>query len=207
MSIVAIVPAAGRGTRFGAAPKLLAPVGGAPMIERTVRSLLDADAARVVVVVADAPAVAEVAVLADPRVAVVVNPDPSRGMFSSIQAGAEYVGRTGVGFAAAGDPAVVLVLPGDMPFVLPDTIRRVADASAQSGRIVTPAVGGKRGHPVALPAALLARIRAAPAQATLAELRDAWPGGYATLDVDDAGVLRDVDVPSDLGPADPYDHG
>jgi len=198
MSSLAIVPAAGRGSRFGATPKLLAPVGGAPMLERTVRSLLEAGVDGVVVVVAPDGPPGALDVLHDPRVAVVVNPDPSRGMFSSIQAGAEYAGRAGVWSASAGDPAVVLVLPGDMPFVSPRTIEQVARACGDSGQIVTPTFNGTRGHPVALPAGMLDRILRAPADATLADLRDGWPAGRTTVPVDDPGVLRDVDVPGDL---------
>jgi len=186
----AVVPAAGRGRRFGG-PKLLAPVAGVPLIERTVRSLLEAGVARVAVVVAPDSAVRaagdRLPVLADPRVTIVVNPDPDRGMLSSIQAG-----------LAAVDGEPVLVLPGDMPFVRPATIVRVLDAARASGVVVSPRCDGRRGHPVALTAKAAASVLAASA-IDLSDALTPFKGDRLELDVDDPGIHRDVDRPADLG--------
>ena len=190
MASIAIVPAAGQGSRFGG-PKLLAPVGDMPMLERTLRSLLEAGVDRVIVVVAPGAAWPGVVSIDNPRVHLVVNPDPARGMFSSIQAAADQAVRTG-------EWMTVLILPADMPFVPPETIARVLQQSRSTGGVVCPVFKGKRGHPVAVPAALMGLIRAAPADATLADVLDAAPGGRAELEVTDAGVLRDVDIPADL---------
>src|SRR3954471_16046360 len=84
---VAIVTAAGSAERFGG-KKLIAAVDGEPLLERSVRSLLDGGVHQVIVVLAaDARDELErdVKVLSDPRVVTLENPDPSRGMFSSIQ--------------------------------------------------------------------------------------------------------------------------
>ena len=102
---VAVVPAAGRSERFGSM-KLLADVGGEPLLNRTLRSLLGAGYAPVIVVVSPSAALEAVTMLRDSRVRVVVNPDPSRGMFSSIQTGL---------IEADGD--VIAILPADMPVV------------------------------------------------------------------------------------------
>lgn len=185
----AVVPAAGRGRRFGG-PKLLAPAGGVPMLEATVRSLLDAGVARVAVVVGPDSEVRAAAnllpVLADPRVAIVVNPDPGRGMLSSIQAG-----------LAAVDGEPVLVLPGDMPYVRPATIVRVLDAAVAGGVVVSPRFDGRRGHPVALTARAAAAVLAASAT-DLSDALTPFKGDRLELDVDDPGIHRDVDRPADL---------
>ena len=190
MASIAIVPAAGRGSRFGG-PKLLAPIGGVPMLDLTLRSVLEAGVDRLIVVVAPGAEWPGVTSIDDPRVELVVNPDPDRGMFSSIQAAADRAAR-------AGPWMTVLILPADMPFVPPATIGRVLRQSQSTGGVVCPVFKGKRGHPVALPAAALELVRAAPADATLADVLDAAPGGRTELEVTDPGVLRDVDVPSDL---------
>lgn len=53
MSVVALVPAAGRGIRLGAAvPKALVPIGGVPLLVRAVRGLLDSGSVDHVVVAA-----------------------------------------------------------------------------------------------------------------------------------------------------------
>ena len=192
MTALAIVPAAGSGRRFGHSLKLLTPVDGVPMLERTLRALLDGGVDAVVVVVARSVQFDAVTALADPRVRTVVNADPLRGMLSSIQTGVEFAVRK------ATKPAVVLIHPGDMPFVRPETVATIVRSCQDTGRIVCPVYCGDRGHPVAMPAAIMDDILAAPLTETLAYVLDRFPGGRTLLEVDDAGVVRDIDVPSDL---------
>ena len=187
MGAIAIVPAAGKAERFGGG-KLIADIAGEPLLNHTLRSLLEGAISAIVVVLAPDAAFESVALLNDPRVMQTVNPDPSRGMFSSI--------HTGLAHAPEGHP--ILVLPGDMPFVKSATIAAVAAHARESGTIVSPRFSGRRGHPVALPASLRDVILRAPLTATLADILDAPQRGRDYVDVDDAGVLRDVDVRADL---------
>lgn len=191
MAAVGVVPAAGAAERFGG-EKLLASVGGRPMLERTVASLLDAGVERVVVVLgSDARAIRDgVALLADRRVRVVTNPRPERGMISSIQAGVRE---------AHGD--VLVVLPGDMPYVEPATVGALLRASETGGGIVSPRFEGKRGHPVVIPARYRDEIAAAAPGETLHDVLRRHAGERRDLDVLDRGVIRDVDTPHDLEPA------
>jgi molybdenum cofactor cytidylyltransferase len=183
---VAIVPAAGKGERFGSPLKLLADVRGEPMLGRTVRALLEGGVDRVVVVAAPGVSFAAVAALHDPRVTLVVNPDPSRGMFSSIQAGVA---------AAEGEP--IVVLPGDMPFVRGGTVAAVLTA-ARLGAVISPRYRGQRGHPIVLPARLRSEIVKADPASTLSAVLEAAEEDRFELDVDDPGILRDVDTMKDL---------
>lgn len=185
MRTAAVVPAAGSGERFGG-PKLRADVAGTPLIERTVGSLRDAGIDDLVLVVGP-----DTGMLVEARdVTVVVNPDPSRGMFSSLQAGlAEVVADA------------ILVLPGDMPFVRPATIRSLVQAFEARGGIVSPRCGGKRGHPVVLPASLQQEIVGSDPGSTLHHVLNAHRDLRIDLDVDDRGVLRDVDTKEDLAHA------
>lgn len=186
--VVAVVPAAGFSTRFVAA-KLLADVGGMPLIARTLASLLDAGIARVVVVTRDGSGLEGVDALADSRVTAVVNPDPARGMFSSIL----------VGLADAhGD--VVLVLPADMPFVSSATVAGVAAHAAATQSVIVPVYQGRNGHPLAIPAAVCERMLALDPATTLKDALAAVGASRESLDVPDPGVLHDVDVPGDLAP-------
>jgi molybdenum cofactor cytidylyltransferase len=184
--VVAVVPAAGFSTRFGAA-KLLADVDGMPLIARTLASLLDAGIARIVVVTREGLDLERVDALADPRVTAVVNPDPARGMFSSIQTGLA---------AAIGD--VVLVLPADMPFVASGTVAAVAAHAAATQSVIVPVFRGRNGHPLAIPAAVRDRLVAIDPATTLKDALAAVGASRESLDVPDPGVLRDVDVPGDL---------
>jgi molybdenum cofactor cytidylyltransferase len=184
--VVAVVPAAGASTRFGTM-KLLADVGGVPLLERTLASLLGAGVARVVVVTRDGVTFAPVPAMADPRVAAVLNPDPARGMFSSIQ----------IGLAAAGGD-VVLVLPADMPFVSSETVAAVAAHTLDRRTPVVPLHQGRRGHPLGIPTTLCDALLALEPTTTLKDGLRQLGQLVAGFEVTDPGVLHDVDVRTDL---------
>jgi molybdenum cofactor cytidylyltransferase len=186
---IAIVTAAGSAERFGGR-KLLADVEGEPLLDRTIRSLLDGGVSEVIVVVGtDSRAELErdVNAMNDARVRPVENHDPSRGMFSSIQEGV----RT-----ASGD--VLLVLPGDMPFVKSVTVQQVIQVWSGRRGIVSPRYNNKRGHPVALPLALRDEILMTSPRSNLHEVIKNHLDERIDLDVDDPGINRDVDRPEDL---------
>jgi molybdenum cofactor cytidylyltransferase len=189
MRAVGVVTAAGSAERFGG-KKLLTLIDGEPLLDHTIDALLEGGVTEVIVVVGkDARAELErdVNAMLDPRVRAVENHDPSRGMFSSIQEGVAQ---------AQGD--AILVMPGDMPFVSPETVRAVIAAYERKPSIVSPRYRGKRGHPVALPGFLRDEIRAATTGATLHDVIHAHTDIRIDVDVDDAGVIRDVDRPEDL---------
>lgn len=186
---IAVVTAAGSAERFGGR-KLLALVGGEPLLDRTIRSLLEGGASEVIVVVGTADRAAlerDVNAMNDARVRPVENPDPARGMFSSIQEGV---------VTASGDALVVL--PGDMPFVRPETVRLLIDRHRESAAIVSPRYRGKRGHPVVLPMSLRDEIRTTPPSSNLHAVITKHADARVDVDVDDPGIVRDVDTPADL---------
>ncbi|MEO8483730.1 MAG: nucleotidyltransferase family protein [Acidobacteriota bacterium] len=182
----AIVPAAGQSARFGSM-KLFADIDGVVLVDRTIGSLLDAGAARVLVVCTGVEALSRASLAGDPRVRIVVNPHPERGMFSSIQ--------TGLAEAGDGD---LLVLPADMPFVRSDTIRLVAERLRQTDAVVVPGIGLRRGHPVGIPSRLRLPLVALRPDSSLKDALRQLDDAFEILEVDDSGILRDVDVPADL---------
>ena len=107
---------------------------------------------------------------------------------SSIQAGIS---------GAVGD--IFVVLPGDMPYVQPDTVAAVVEVAQESGLIISPRFEGKRGHPIAIPGRLRAAIVKAPASWTLKEVLLPEANNRIEIDVEDAGVLRDVDTRDAIG--------
>ena len=184
--ITAVIPGAGRSQRFGSF-KLIAPIDREPLVARTIASVCDAGVRRIVLVLApDSPA-AELPLLRDPRITIVLNREPERGMFSSIQ--------TGLAAAAGSD---ILLLPADMPFVRTETIAAVADAALARRCAVVPAYEGRRGHPLAIPAELVPGICAYDPAGTLKNALRSLGAELVSIPVDDRGVVRDVDVPADL---------
>jgi len=96
-----------------------------------------------------------------------------------------------------------LILPGDLPLVLPDTLRRVAQALSGPVLAVQPVYRGERGHPVAFAAvcrdALMALTGDRGAQSVLQAARAA--GQAVQIEVGDVGVVTDVDTPEALAQA------
>src|ERR1700759_3711326 len=82
--VVGIVLAAGSGSRMGR-PKAEGTVDGARLLDRAVTAAREGGCARVIAVVREGTSV--LAVPSEPPVQVIVNPDPDRGMRSSLALG------------------------------------------------------------------------------------------------------------------------
>lgn len=124
---VAVLLAAGAGTRLGRGPKALLPHRGGTLVEHATATLLAGGCDAVVVVLgAGAARVRPGSSLDEPGVRVVDNPDWATGMASSLR----------VGVAAALDlvPARVVVAHVDQPGVGPDDVARLL-AAHRPGRV------------------------------------------------------------------------
>jgi molybdenum cofactor cytidylyltransferase len=189
----AIVLAAGRSRRMGAANKLLLSIDGAPMVARCVDAVLASQARPVVVVTGhEAERVREA--LAGRGVAFAHNPAPESGLSASL--------RTGVA-ALGGAVDGALVCLGDMPWVTGETLAALAAAfAASAGRaICVPTHAGRRGNPVLWPARCFGEIAGLEGDRGARGLLAVHPGEVCYVPVADAGVTRDVDTPEALARA------
>jgi molybdenum cofactor cytidylyltransferase len=94
-----------------------------------------------------------------------------------------------------------VVALADMPWIGADTVRRVAMAvSEDEHAIATPVFQGQRGHPVAFGTLYGAALSALTGDQGARELLRAHAGQVRAIEVDDAGVLADIDTPEDLAP-------
>ena len=183
---IALVLAAGASRRMGR-PKLLLPWGGGTVLEATLGALLAGGAARAVVVVASGGPLA--AWQPPAGVAVAENPDPERGMVSSVLAGLAAIGP-------AAEP--LLVTPGDLPGIRPQTVAALLAVYRDRGGVVVPRHGGRRGHPLLLAPAWQAKVPAvAKAGGTLRDVLDLAADALVEVPVDDPGSLDDLDTPAD----------
>lgn len=136
----AVVLAAGASTRMAGRHKLLLPLGDETVIRRTVRAVLDAHPAEVVVVTgSNAQAVASA--LQELDVKVQFNPHHAEGQMTSVAAGVAALGR----------PCdAVMVCLGDMALLDSADYAELAQAFAarSSGAILVPRRNGIRGNPV-----------------------------------------------------------
>ena len=102
------------------------------------------------------------------------------------------------GAARQADARGWLVVLGDMPYVRNDTFRRLASALRED-RLVVPVFQGQRGHPRGIGAAYLDALLALDGDQGAQALFASNP--LIEVEVDDPGVLQDVDRPQDRLPA------
>ena len=184
-----ILLAAGLGTRFdpsGLHNKLLATLpDGTPIVFQSARRLLAVCAEVITVVRPGAEKLADV--LNEAGCNVIFSVDAERGMGATLAAAVR----------ATSEADGWLVALGDMPWIEASSYEAVARALDGGEALVAPFHRGKRGHPVGFGIAHREML------ATL----DGDAGARAIftthkpfiVEVDDANVLRDVDLPSDLG--------
>lgn len=94
---------------------------------------------------------------------------------------------------------VLWVALGDMPWIDSATLFTLQDAAAREPtRIVRPRYRGRSGHPVAWPRALRDQLEALDGDAGARDLLRRHPERLYEIDVEDVGVLSDVDHSHDL---------
>ncbi|HEU4563500.1 MAG TPA: nucleotidyltransferase family protein [Gemmatimonadaceae bacterium] len=186
--IAAVVLAAGASTRFGS-QKLLAPLGGAPLVRRTVERVLAAAGVGDVVVVVGHEGDAVRDALAGLPVRVVASPDYRLGMSSSLHAGVR---------ALAPGTAAALIALGDQPTVTPAIIDALITEWRHTERpIVAPVYAGTRGNPVLFAAPLFPELLAVHGDVGARDVIARSPTRVATVAFD-FPMPRDVDGVGDL---------
>ena len=184
-----VVLAAGAGSRYhGTRHKLSEQLGGDSVLVRTLRNAIASEMS-VVLVISEA-LIAEAKGLVAPADMVVVDPrsQTSWGMGDSIAAGVSiHASATGW-----------LVLPADMPLVRPGSLRAVAAALDQQP-IAFAQHRGRRGHPVGFAAELFSELVMLKGDEGARRLLARYP--TAAVELDDAGVLFDIDTIDDLAVA------
>ena len=183
--LAGVILAAGLSSRMGAFKPLME-IGEQSMARWVVNLMQSAGADPVIVVTGHRHEELE-AHLAGRGVRFVHNPDyASTQQLESLQLALA---------ALSGDCERVLVTPGDIPLVRPDTVERLL---AAEGDFIRPRYGERTGHPVVLSAGLISFL-----------LRYDGPGGLKgaiqqsgcvirDVPVDDPGVLMDNDTPADF---------
>jgi CTP:molybdopterin cytidylyltransferase MocA len=187
----AVILAAGRGQRLGGVAKALLEIDGETFLARIAGRCAMAGVAPTAVVVGAPHAAAVTAEAERLGLAAVVNPQPERGMGSSIALGFAHAGAT---FVAP----VALLWPVDHPRVSAASLEALLSA-ATADRVVIPEHAGRGGHPVAVGRDLWAALVAGAgskggARAVFRHNRDR----VLRVPVTDPGVVRDVDLPRDL---------
>jgi molybdenum cofactor cytidylyltransferase len=188
-SLGAVILAAGRSSRMGQ-PKLLLPWGKTSVLGYLLQQWQELGAKQIAVVCAadDAAMAAELDKLGIPGGDRIINPNPERGMFSSIQCAARWDGWQ----AGLTHWAVAL---GDQPHLRFDTLRTILDFSvANKDKVCQPRKDGHRHHPVLLPRNFFEHLSGS-ATGNLKDFLASCDTAYCEMN--DPGLELDIDRPED----------
>jgi CTP:molybdopterin cytidylyltransferase MocA len=187
-AIEGIVLAAGASRRMGE-PKALLEVDGQPFLERAIRLLRQAGCRYVLAVVA--PDDDWIVRIADTSGAAVVIND---------KADSEQIDSLRLGIANLPDDYdAVVVLPVDFPRVQQKTVDALfAEYARQPSAVLNPTYHGKPGHPVIFSSDVVAELLRPDLPHGARSVIEQHTAEARTLEVDDPGVLIDIDTPADF---------
>jgi len=186
-SIAALVLAAGRSSRMGGANKLLAEIGGRPLVRIAVEEALASHARPVIVVTGHQRERVEAA-LAGLPVDFVHNPYFADGLGTSL--------KTGVAALPAQSDGVIVCL-GDMPQVDAAMIDRLIGAidPAKGALIAMPTIEGQRGNPVVWSRRFFPDLMAVEGDVGARYLIGRYTEAVAEVPLSGKAALTDVDTP------------
>jgi molybdenum cofactor cytidylyltransferase len=185
--VAAIVLAAGRSTRMGGPNKLLAEIGGKPLVRIAVQEALGSRARPVIVVTGHQHERVDAALKGLP-VTIVHNPDFADGLSTSLKAGIAAV-------PSDADGAIVCL--GDMPQVDAALIDRLIAAfdPERGALVVVPTIEGKRGNPVVWSRRFFSALATLDGDVGARHLIANYPEAVSEVAFSDRAALVDVDTP------------
>ncbi len=185
--ITAIIPAAGYSTRMGQFKPLLK-IGEETMIERSVSLFRQAGIDDVRVVIGYCREQIE-PILEKTGARAIVNYANSHEMFSSVLAALKSL---------ESHIQSIILLPVDIPLVRPYTIHSLLEQHRKySGKILIPCFHHQQGHPVVIPVEYFGMIQKWNGENGLKGVLNLLIDKTVRIPVADAGILPDVDTPSD----------
>jgi len=188
-AVSAILLAAGESRRMCGVNKLELPIGGMPLLRRTVTTLLAAPIEELVVVLGHEAAKAG-ALLRGLPVATVFNECYPDGQMTSVYKGLNALTRRCDG---------VLVCLTDQPLLQPADIETIIDAFGRRSRgtILVPTYQGKRGNPIVLDLAHREEILRSGRNLGCKHLMERNPELVETVEMPTDHVVVDLDTPED----------
>ncbi len=190
--VAAVLLAAGSSSRFGERNKLVALVGGRPLVRCVAETIVASGVPEIVVVTGSEARPIEDALKGLP-VRFAHNAQWQSGMGSSIATGVSALNE---GVRGA------LIQPGDMPFITCALIERLITAFERDHGIAFPAkLTGEQRNPVLWPRRHFPLLTALRGQSGAKSLLKRFAGSCGAVTVADESVFADVDTLEDLAVA------
>ena len=200
MIVSAVILAAGKSTRFPGNKMIKEiSIGGvnAPIVRHTVRKFIMSGAVDEVIVVLGHEKEKILNALSEEDVKFVISKRYQEGMSFSVKAGVKAIMKYA---------DLAAIHPGDVPFILPSTIRTLVDTAlkyveSKGETIVIPRYKpfNKGGHPLIISRPLLPYVMEISEEGRgLKSFLNRFRDKIIYVETEDLGVLADIDRPEDL---------
>ncbi|MCP4783665.1 MAG: nucleotidyltransferase family protein [Fuerstiella sp.] len=186
-----VIPAAGQSLRMGARHKLLLPWNNVTVIDHVLRAWAESWAQHVVIVVRKDDIQLQEACRYWPNADLVIPENDPQDMKRSVQHGLQHISAT----YDPGDCDRWMLAPADLPTLSSELINRVVAACRDSDSVVVPRFGDRRGHPVAVPWALVPSVFELEAEQGINSL--IVDHAVQWLELPAADHPEDIDTPAD----------
>jgi len=187
----AIILAAGSSRRMGT-QKMIMPYGKSTILETVIDNVLNSKVDHIVVVLgADQDKIRST--IEGKPVQISYNRDHENGMLSSVICGIRSL---------PADADTALIFLGDQPGIPPEIINAVIDAyNDELKGIVIPVHNYRRGHPLLVDMKYRKKLESLDLEEGLRKVRHHFPEDVLELEVDEAGILVDIDTREDYNKA------
>lgn len=186
-SIAPIVLAAGDSTRMGY-PKALLPLGSSTFLTRILATIRESGLPNPTLILGRAAPIIQ-AKIRNWHADIYINPDPERGLLSSIQLALSHLHS---GFDAA------LIWPVDQPAVSAGLVIGLAQLFITSGALIAlPSYGSKRGHPAIVHRALFQQLMETPMEEGPKNVFLQHRRDTVVFPTSELAAVQDIDTPAD----------
>lgn len=186
--IVGILLAAGHSRRFGNDDKLLQPLSDSQIMAISSAKNLQQALPNSFAIVRN-PAL--IKMLKTANIPLIPCPPDAKEMADSLAVAIKHAHTT-----LAAEAYVVAL--ADMPYIKPETIAALAGGLAAGASIVIPTYQGQRGHPVGFSAKFTEELLQLKGDEGARSIIKKYSDDVTLISCEDAGVLRDIDIPDDL---------
>jgi molybdenum cofactor cytidylyltransferase len=168
--------------------KLILPFGKSTIIETVIDNVLNSNVENVLIVLgADQEKIRET--IGKRPVRFCYNQAHDQGMLSSVICGIRNLPE---------DAGAALIYLGDQPGIPPAVTNTVLQAYDEELKgIVIPVCNHRRGHPLLVDMKYRKQVESLDLEEGLRKLRHHFPGDVLEVELDEAGILVDIDTPED----------
>jgi molybdenum cofactor cytidylyltransferase len=186
MDISALILAAGSGSRIGT-PKLMLEIDGKSFVNVIIDRIKIAGIKNIVCIVSEKTYEWAKKNINDCKI--VVNPEPEKGMISSVFYGMKNIDKCNG----------VMIIPVDHPYVETNTYKLLMMESEKNASvIIKPKFDGKSGHPIIIPYELANKITGDDFSTGLNDIISKSGCKQVFVDVEDNGILKNINKKEDF---------